>query len=247
MQGIDTRAPAPSQELQDDRKALTEAVRAAHLAVCSAAQSIVREAITAGAALLKLKKLVNHGEFGHYLRRHCELGERTAQIYMQLAQHREVFEANPQRAADLSLRGALRLIGKSSSKSAERTKSAKTPPALSSLAWSNATPEQRRHFLDGIGLVSLLAAIPPTWTAEIERRVEGLHKAKTDKLSDAVTKALRHALSLQRAHKDKDQMAPGVAAALNTINNLLDKAGADLNEIDGIIFDRTLTKAKSAA
>jgi hypothetical protein len=37
---------------------------------------------------------------------------------------------------------------------------------LNSLIWSEATPDQRQHFIDGIGMVSLVAAIPPTWTID---------------------------------------------------------------------------------
>jgi hypothetical protein len=169
---------------------------------------------------------------------------------MLLARNRAVIEAKRQHAADLSLRGALKLIAteKGTAKSSSKKNPAKPTTTLSTLAWSEATPEQRQHFLDGVGLTSLLAAIPPAWHAEIERRVVGRRKAKASTLSDAVTKALRQALSLQKAHRDKDEMAPGVAAALNTINNLLVKAGADLNEISGITLDETLTRAaKNAA
>ena len=71
----------------DDRKALVEIIRTSHQAVRNAAHNILREAITAGEALLKLKKgLIRRGEWGHYLRKHCEVGERTAQIYMRLAE-----------------------------------------------------------------------------------------------------------------------------------------------------------------
>jgi hypothetical protein len=38
--------------------------------------------------------------------------------------------------------------------------------ALSTLAWSDSTVEQRRHFLDGAGLASVKQAMPPTWRAD---------------------------------------------------------------------------------
>jgi hypothetical protein len=72
-----------------------------------------------------------------------------------------------------------------------------------------------------------------------------LHKVKTRKLSDSIVKALRQALSLQKVHKDKEGMAPGVATALNFINNLLLKEGANLNGISGITIDESLTKARA--
>ena len=228
--------------------ALATQIRRAHRAITLALHEALDHAMAAGDALIAAHGQVKHGEWSHWLKRHCDLRERTARRYIQLARARQVLEANRSRATDLSLAGALRLLSNKAGRSHPATKSPKQTEKLSSLAWSDATPAERRTFLDAIGLVSLLAAIPPTWQAEIERRVEGQRKARTSQLSDAVTKALRQALSLQRAHKDKDGPAPGVAAALNTINNLIAKAGADLNEISGITLDERLTKtARKAA
>ena len=234
-----------TQNVKPECESLTAQIQAAHQAICSAGRNMLREAFTAGAALFKLKKLIPRGESSHYLRRHCDLSERTARIYMQFAEHRDLIEAKVQHAADLSLRGALRLIGNKSPQTARSSpKVQKT--ALSTLSWSEASIDERRHFVDGIGLVSLLAAIPPTWHAEIERRVLGQRKAKAqanDKFNVTISKTLQQALSLQRAHKNKDEMAPGVAAALNTINNLLAKEGSDLNAIVGVLLDQQAVKA----
>ncbi len=41
-------------------------------------------------------------------------------------------------------------------------------PELSTLAWSEATLDQRRHFLDGVGLQPLREAIPPSWRAQFD-------------------------------------------------------------------------------
>jgi hypothetical protein len=43
-----------------------------------------------------------------------------------------------------------------------------TKVALLTLAWSGATLDQRRHFLDGVGLQSLREAIPPSWRAQFD-------------------------------------------------------------------------------
>jgi hypothetical protein len=216
----------------DDRKALVEIIRTSHQAVRNAAHNILREAITAGEALLKLKASVSHGEWGHYLRRHCELGERTAQVYMRLAEHRAELEANPQRAADLSLRGALRLIP---NKSGKPTKSTKAGAALSSLAWSNATVDERCRFVDAIGLIPWLAAMPPSWLPELERRIDGQRTAATKNVKnvdDTLSKALRQALSLQKTADNKDNNSAGIAAALNAILNKLKATGLDLNDVE---------------
>jgi hypothetical protein len=220
----------------DDRKTLVEIIRASHQAVRNAAHNILREAITAGEALLKLKESVGHGEWGHYLRRHCELSERTAQVYMRLAEHRAKLEANPQRAADLSLRGALKLIGKEPDKGGKSAKSAKATASLSTLAWSNATAEERQRFVTGIGLVSWLAAIPPTWREDLERRIDGQRRAKSgSQVNTTISKALRQALSLQKTAKGKDNTSAAVAAALNGILNKLNAAGLDLNDLDVVV------------
>jgi hypothetical protein len=66
---------------------------------------------------------------------------------------------------------------------ADRAEHSKTPEdlvaeksrrsaGLSSLAWSESTIDQRRKFIDAIGLDSLLEAIPPSWRAEFERRFQ---------------------------------------------------------------------------
>jgi hypothetical protein len=181
----------PSQDdpsgAQLDRKALIETVRSAHQTVCEAGRTALQAAITAGAALLRLKKLVNHGEWAHYLRHHCELSERTAQTYIQLAVHRVLIEANPQRAADLSLRGALKLISKKASdKSGKSTQSAKTNVELSSLTFANWTAEERRQFVDAVGLIAWLAAMPPAWLPELERRIDGQRAAMAAKSEGSI-------------------------------------------------------------
>jgi hypothetical protein len=237
---IDTK---PEPVKTDDRKALVEIIRASHQAVCNAAHNILRQAITAGEALFKLKKSVGHGEWGYYLRRHCELGERTAQVYMRLAEHRAKLEANPQRAADLSLRGALKLISKNPNKSG---KSATAAAALSSFAWSNATADERRRFVDAIGLISWLAAMPPSWLPELERRIDEQRAAATKNVDQTLSKALRQALSLQKTAHDKDNTSASVAAALNAILNKLKATGFDLNDVEVVIRAPAVSRKRAA-
>jgi hypothetical protein len=229
----------------DDRKALVEIIRTSHQAVRNAAHNIVREAITAGTAILKLKELVKHGEWRHYLERHCELGDRTARVYMQLAEHRELIEANWQHAANLSLRGALKLIP---SKSGKPTKSTKATTELSSLAWSKATVEERCRFVDAIGFISWLAAIPPSWLPELERRIDGQRArwAPNAKVDATLSKALRHALSLQKTAKDKDSTSTSIAAALNGIINKLHATGFDLNDVEVVIWTPAIKGERAA-
>lgn len=80
-------------------RAHAEARRAAHMSFV--------HAIEAGEALLEAKEQMNHGEWLPWLRDNCEMSESTAQVYMRLAKYKDEVLANPQRAADLSIRAAL--------------------------------------------------------------------------------------------------------------------------------------------
>jgi hypothetical protein len=60
-------------------------VRAAHKGVLDAAKTAAERAIDAGRALIEAKDLLEHGQWLPWLKEHCELSERTAQLYMQIA------------------------------------------------------------------------------------------------------------------------------------------------------------------
>jgi Protein of unknown function (DUF3102) len=150
-----------------DLDTLAAEVRTAHAAVDHAARNVVEHAIAAGIALLKAKAAVPHGGWLTWLKSKCDLSERHAERYMLLARNRSALEANPTRVSDLSLRGVLQLIGPPKSKTSAPTKpTEKTKPPTSFDAlkwWDEATLEQRRHFIDGVGLDPLIAAIPDAW------------------------------------------------------------------------------------
>lgn len=63
---------------------LAAEIRRAHADVQEAAKTAAEKAIEAGHALLEARKLVKHGEWLPWLREHCALADRTAQLYMQL-------------------------------------------------------------------------------------------------------------------------------------------------------------------
>ncbi len=60
--------------------------------------------------LIEAKALVKHGEWLPWLKEHCTISERTAQLYMRCAKQREVIESNTQPIADLSLNEAAALL-----------------------------------------------------------------------------------------------------------------------------------------
>ena len=69
----------------------------------------VIHAIRAGELLLEAKSKVQHGAWRNWLQSYCDLKERTAQVYMQLAQLPPEIRSS---AADLSMRGALATIAR---------------------------------------------------------------------------------------------------------------------------------------
>ncbi len=158
---------------QDGLAALAETIRREHSAVGHAAINMLAHAMAAGDALAAAKAKVTHGNWAQWLRRETDLSERTAQRYLQLAAARAQLDANPSRATDLSITGALRVLG-NTPRPRSTTRAAKTARVLCSLAWRDATLAQRRHFLNAIGLASLLEALPPAWRAETRETAPAL-------------------------------------------------------------------------
>jgi len=165
-------SPPPSQATANNLTTIGIMVRAELAAVGRATTEMIAHALAVGDALNRAKKLAGHGRWRHWLETECGLSERSAQAYMRLANHREVLEANPQHAADLSLRGALRLIGKG-----QTARKRRPVPVLDSASWKAASIEERMSFVDDIPLVEWLAAIPSSWRTEIIDRVDGLRAA----------------------------------------------------------------------
>jgi hypothetical protein len=96
MTAGDNRLPVLAREIGNRVRAARRNARAA-----------LWNAMKAGDALIEAKELVKHGEWLDWLRENCELSERTASRYMQLARHREGIEIKSATVADLTIRGAL--------------------------------------------------------------------------------------------------------------------------------------------
>lgn len=75
---------APAAQGDNRLPALAAEIRRAHTDVQDAAKTAAQRAIDAGHALIEAKELVKHGEWLPWLREHCALTERTAQLYMQI-------------------------------------------------------------------------------------------------------------------------------------------------------------------
>jgi hypothetical protein len=157
-----------------DLKELADKIKTAHAAVLAVAKSGALKAMEAGELLKQAKDAVPHGECAVWLRR-CNISDRTARLYMQVADHRADFE-NGNALPFVSLRQAAKAIGKRKSK---EEPPAITPPRsievkevtpaeaieaarLIGLAWSGLSVQTRASVVsalfDGIGIARFAAA-----------------------------------------------------------------------------------------
>lgn len=101
----------------DDLAALAGKIKSLAATVRGAGESVIRKAIETGVALIDAKTKVRHGEWLPWIKEDCELSERTVQDYILVAAYRHKIEQwmKSATAADLTLRGALRVAkGRSS-------------------------------------------------------------------------------------------------------------------------------------
>jgi Protein of unknown function (DUF3102) len=93
---------------------LAQRIKAYHAQVIDAARNVVGKAISAGLLLKEAKGKVGHGEWLPWLDEYCELSERTAHRYMQLAANKSKIEdalrGKSATMATLSLNRALKVI-----------------------------------------------------------------------------------------------------------------------------------------
>jgi hypothetical protein len=159
-------------------------IRAAHEGFQNSMRNALRLALDAGDALIEAKTQVPDGTWHRWLKDNCFPSIRTAQLYIQLAQHREEIESELERVTILSLSAARRLIMSSADKSdAEPINvhgSASKPDAVIQLLpfWQAASDTQRSQFLAAIGLPALLAAMSEDMRNELEQREWGSLKAR---------------------------------------------------------------------
>ena len=73
-------------------------------------QATLAALMDAGDRLTEAKSVLAHGQWDGWLSENFELSDRTARLYMQLAEHRERVEAKMASVAILTVRGALEAI-----------------------------------------------------------------------------------------------------------------------------------------
>ena len=100
-------APDRSNSLAD----LAARIRTEHEAVSTALAESVQHAMAAGALLIEAKEQIPHGGWLPWLRDHCAISERTAQLYMRTAKNRKEIENQIRNGvADLSLNEATAIL-----------------------------------------------------------------------------------------------------------------------------------------
>src|SRR5262249_40736130 len=105
-------APVKSTSQQPPLAELAKRIRAEHQSVIASIRQGAQHAMAAGDLLLEVKRRLGHGHFGKWLEANCSISDRTARLYMSLAENRAAVEAeaNRQRVADLTVRGAVKAI-----------------------------------------------------------------------------------------------------------------------------------------
>jgi hypothetical protein len=92
---------------------LAAEIRNAHGGVRKALKTAAECAVEAGRALIEAKSLLKHGEWLPWLKTHCRLPERTAQLYMHVAEVTDQLGPKSATVADLGLRflGKMNIAG----------------------------------------------------------------------------------------------------------------------------------------
>jgi hypothetical protein len=130
-----------------------------HRLCLEAATSALEHARAAGLLLIEAKAKVAHGGWLPWLQANVPFGERTAQNYMRLAREwPKLAEANPQRAAGLSYREAVKLLEapRGGGGAQDGARDPDSDPAAVHLADLPPTPAERREVE---GLVADLRAL----------------------------------------------------------------------------------------
>jgi Protein of unknown function (DUF3102) len=90
---------------------LAALIRAEHAATAESLKQSVQHAMAAGDALIEAKAQVPHGRWLPWLADNCDLSERSAQLYMRIANNRNAIEAKyASGIADLNLNQAAALL-----------------------------------------------------------------------------------------------------------------------------------------
>jgi hypothetical protein len=93
---------------------LAARIKAEHEAIKASLRESVQHAFAAGELLIEAKKQLKHGQWLPWLRDHCTISERTAQLYMRCAKSRAEIEKSAMGVTDLTLTEAAAMLMMSS-------------------------------------------------------------------------------------------------------------------------------------
>jgi hypothetical protein len=152
---------------------LAATVRAELEKVRASLANALASAINAGEALIVARSKLGRG-WQKWVREACGIALSTAKLCIQLAQHRAEIEAAIGDSAELSLRGARRLI----SKPCPRKRGA--PKDTLETLWKRATAEARTTFLDRIGVAAILESMSADFGRDLRSRVPAPNSMQND-------------------------------------------------------------------
>jgi len=93
-----------------DLASLAPLINAAHAACNAMYGSAIDKAIETGGLLVRAKEACQHGQWLPWLARNVQFKEESARTYMTIFNNRHLLKSNPQRAGDLSIRGAVKFL-----------------------------------------------------------------------------------------------------------------------------------------
>jgi hypothetical protein len=102
-----TDAPSQSGSTATGLDILAAGIKVAPAEFERSARASLQHACRAGQLLIEAKNQTLHGQWLSWLDQNCNVSERSAQAYMQVARECRL---NPQRAADMNLRDGLKLL-----------------------------------------------------------------------------------------------------------------------------------------
>jgi hypothetical protein len=187
--------PATPAQVETDLDHLAAQIRAGHKATQATMRNAVTHALDVGDTLIAAKKRIPEGQWRTWLDTKCSIEVRTAQLYMQLARHRDRIEACKERPG-LSLRAARRLIMDDSKAKRQSPKPAEAPskdapkiPEWERL-YNEATDEDKALGISHI-IIDLFTHMSATARAKLTERVLGnaAEHAPTKKQRNAIRRA----------------------------------------------------------
>jgi hypothetical protein len=202
---------------------LAEQIRTGQEKIGQHIRNALRIAFSVGNALLQARAQVALGQWAKWLKANCFMSQRTADLYMQVAQHRDALEARAE-IPTLSLRAAARLIAK--------PKAAPKPPRPKSTlqaAWNAALSEERATVLARMPVADLLQTLPPALRARFyaSGKAAPVGNAPEGETLLRASETLRRAISLLKQPSDAN--GHEAAAALQALSRIL--GGFDIDEI----------------